>query len=50
VTKILTREMGINVVWAGTYCKYDKSWFEKEVGDLCDEIKKKLVIYVMKLL
>nr|YP_011002524.1 Light-independent protochlorophyllide reductase subunit B [Undaria peterseniana]WAL33315.1 Light-independent protochlorophyllide reductase subunit B [Undaria peterseniana] len=38
MTKILTKEMGINVVWAGTYCKYDKSWFEKEVGDLCDEI------------
>lgn len=38
MTKILTREMGISVVWAGTYCKYDKSWFEKEIGDLCDEI------------
>lgn len=38
ITKILTREMGIQVIWAGTYCKYDKSWFEKEVGDFCDEI------------
>nr|YP_010418039.1 photochlorophyllide reductase subunit B [Sargassum polycystum]YP_010418273.1 photochlorophyllide reductase subunit B [Sargassum plagiophyllum]USF18257.1 photochlorophyllide reductase subunit B [Sargassum polycystum]USF18491.1 photochlorophyllide reductase subunit B [Sargassum plagiophyllum] len=38
MTKILTREMGISVVWAGTYCKYDKSWFEKEIGDLCKEI------------
>lgn len=38
ITKILTREMGIHVIWAGTYCKYDKSWFEKEVGDFCDEI------------
>ncbi|CAN0323664.1 unnamed protein product [Ascophyllum nodosum] len=38
MTKILTREMGISVVWAGTYCKYDKSWFEKEISDLCDEI------------
>ncbi|CAM9091222.1 unnamed protein product [Discosporangium mesarthrocarpum] len=38
MTKILTKEMGIQVVWAGTYCKYDKSWFEKEVEDLCDEI------------
>ncbi|MDC7243905.1 MAG: ferredoxin:protochlorophyllide reductase (ATP-dependent) subunit B [Sphaerochaetaceae bacterium] len=37
MTKILTREMGIHVIWAGTYCKYDKSWFEKEVGDFCDE-------------
>ncbi len=39
MTKILTREMGINVVWAGTYCKYDKSWFEKEVGDLIAKVE-----------
>jgi light-independent protochlorophyllide reductase subunit B len=38
ITKILTKEMGINVVVAGTYCKYDKAWFNKEVGHLCDEI------------
>lgn len=38
MTKILTNEMGIDVVWAGTYCKYDKSWFEKEIGNLCSEI------------
>ena len=38
ITKILTKEMGIHVVVAGTYCKYDKAWFNKEVGHLCDEI------------
>lgn len=38
MTKILTQEMGIKVVWAGTYCKYDRIWFEKEVKGLCDEI------------
>src|SRR6478735_10371199 len=38
LTKILAKEMGINVVVAGTYCKYDKAWFNKEVGHLCDEI------------
>jgi light-independent protochlorophyllide reductase subunit B len=38
ITKILTKEMGIHVVVAGTYCKYDKSWFKKEIGHLCDEI------------
>ena len=38
ITKILTKEMGIHVIWAGTYCKYDKSWFEKQVSSLCDEI------------
>jgi light-independent protochlorophyllide reductase subunit B len=38
ITKILVKEMGITVVAAGTYCKYDKAWFNKEVGHLCDEI------------
>lgn len=38
ITKILTKEMGIRVIMAGTYCRYDKSWFTKEIGHLCDEI------------
>jgi len=38
LTKILAKEMGINVGVAGSYCKYDKAWFNKEVGHLCDEI------------
>jgi light-independent protochlorophyllide reductase subunit B len=38
ITKILTKEMGINVLVAGTYCKNDKAWFTKEVGPLCDEV------------
>jgi len=38
ITKILAKEMGITVVVAGTYCKYDKAWFNKEIGHLCDEI------------
>ena len=38
ITKILTKEMGINVVVAGTYCKYDKAWFTKEIAHLCDQI------------
>lgn len=38
ITKILTKEMGINVVAAGTYCKNDKAWFTKEIGHLCDEV------------
>lgn len=37
MTKILTREMGIKVVLAGTYCVNDKEWFTKEVKNLCDE-------------
>jgi light-independent protochlorophyllide reductase subunit B len=38
MTKILAREMGIKVVLAGTYCKYDADWFTEQVGDYCDEI------------
>lgn len=38
MTKILTQEMGIHVVIAGTYCQSDESWFKKQVGHLCDNI------------
>jgi light-independent protochlorophyllide reductase subunit B len=38
MTKILSREMGIHVVWAGTYCKYDADWFRAQVGEYCDEV------------
>jgi light-independent protochlorophyllide reductase subunit B len=38
MTKILAREMGIHVVLAGTYCKYDADWFKQEVSEYCDEV------------
>lgn len=38
MTKILTREMGIRVVCAGTYCKHDSDWFREQVIGFCDEI------------
>ncbi|QUS60571.1 ferredoxin:protochlorophyllide reductase (ATP-dependent) subunit B [Synechocystis sp. PCC 7339] len=38
MTKILAREMGIHVVLAGTYCKYDSDWFKAEVSEYCDEV------------
>lgn len=38
MTKILAREMGIHVVMAGTYCKYDEQWFRNEVSEYCDEV------------
>ncbi|RMF23915.1 MAG: ferredoxin:protochlorophyllide reductase (ATP-dependent) subunit B [Cyanobacteria bacterium J083] len=38
MTKILAREMGIHVVLAGTYCKYDADWFKTQVKDYCDDI------------
>ena len=30
--------MGIYVVWAGTYCKYDADWFREQVSEYCDEV------------
>lgn len=38
MTKILTREMGIQVSCAGTYCKHDADWFREQVQGFCDEI------------
>ncbi|BBA79279.1 light-independent protochlorophyllide reductase subunit B [cyanobacterium endosymbiont of Rhopalodia gibberula] len=38
MTKILTLEMGINVVLAGTYCKYDEKWFTEQVSKYCDQV------------
>ncbi len=38
MTKILAREMGIQVVCAGTYCKYDADWFREQVSEYCDEV------------
>jgi len=38
MTKILSREMGIHVVLAGTYCKYDEKYFREQVSEYCDEI------------
>lgn len=38
MTKILTKEMGIRVVLAGSYCKYDGDWFRQEVEGLCDRV------------
>ncbi|HIK36973.1 MAG: ferredoxin:protochlorophyllide reductase (ATP-dependent) subunit B [Geminocystis sp.] len=38
MTKILTREMGVHVVLAGTYCKYDRDWFCQQVEGLCDRV------------
>jgi light-independent protochlorophyllide reductase subunit B len=38
MTKILAREMGIHVVLAGTYCKYDAEWFRNEVSEYCDQV------------
>jgi light-independent protochlorophyllide reductase subunit B len=38
MTKILSREMGIHVSCAGTYCKHDADWFREQVSGFCDQI------------
>ncbi|MBD2034234.1 ferredoxin:protochlorophyllide reductase (ATP-dependent) subunit B [Leptolyngbya sp. FACHB-321] len=38
ITKVLAREMGIHVVLAGTFCKYDEAWFREQVSEYCDEV------------
>jgi light-independent protochlorophyllide reductase subunit B len=38
ITKVLAREMGIRVVWSGTFCKHDADWFKEQVGEYCDQI------------
>ena len=38
ITKILTREMGLQVACAGTYCKHDADWFREQVLGFCDEV------------
>nr|YP_011003786.1 photochlorophyllide reductase subunit B [Lycopodium japonicum]WPS66357.1 photochlorophyllide reductase subunit B [Lycopodium japonicum] len=38
MTKILSREMGIHVSCAGTYCKHDMEWFNEQVKGFCDEV------------
>ena len=38
MTKILSREMGIQVACAGTYCKHDAGWFREQVASFCDQV------------
>nr|YP_009185185.1 ChlB subunit of protochlorophyllide reductase [Bracteacoccus giganteus]ALO63494.1 ChlB subunit of protochlorophyllide reductase [Bracteacoccus giganteus] len=38
MTKILSREMGIRVACAGTYCKHDADWFREQVFGFCDQV------------
>lgn len=38
ITRVLAREMGIQVVCAGTYCKNDSEWFREQTQPFCEEI------------
>nr|YP_009131259.1 light-independent protochlorophyllide reductase subunit B [Trachydiscus minutus]AIB04056.1 light-independent protochlorophyllide reductase subunit B [Trachydiscus minutus] len=38
LTKILVKEMGVEVLIAGTYCKGEEEWFEQEVGSYAKQL------------
>nr|YP_009739111.1 Protochlorophyllide reductase subunit B [Palmaria decipiens]QIC19550.1 Protochlorophyllide reductase subunit B [Palmaria decipiens] len=38
MTQILSEEMGIDVLWSGTYCTNDEEWFRKKVEPFCREV------------
>lgn len=38
ITKILSREMSIKVVWSGTYCINDADWFTQQVQNDCEQV------------
>ena len=38
MTRILSSEMSIKVVWSGTYCLNEAGWFKEQVQDYCDQV------------
>ena len=38
ITRILSSEMSIKVVWSGTYCLNEADWFKNQVQDYCDQV------------
>lgn len=38
MTKILSEEMSIRVVWSGTYCTNDADWFKQQVQGHCEQV------------
>ena len=38
ITKILSQEMGVKVLVAGTYCKPEEVWFKNEISNYCENI------------
>nr|YP_009308822.1 protochlorophyllide reductase subunit B [Toxarium undulatum]AOS86565.1 protochlorophyllide reductase subunit B [Toxarium undulatum] len=39
ITKILVQELGVDVIWCGTYCKSDKIWFINQLKTINLKIK-----------
>ena len=38
LTRILKKQFKINILWAGTYCKDKKDWFENQVKDCTEKV------------
>lgn len=38
ITRILTAEMGVKVLWSGTYCLNNAEWFKNQVSQYCDQV------------
>ena len=38
MTRILSSEMSIKVVWSGTYCLSEADWFKEQVQNYCDQV------------
>jgi len=39
ITRILVQELGVKVLWCGTYCKSDKTWFANQLKAIEPTIK-----------
>jgi light-independent protochlorophyllide reductase subunit B len=38
ITRILSSEMSIKVIWSGTYCLNEADWFKSQVQQYCDQV------------
>lgn len=38
ITRILSSEMSIKVIWSGTYCLNESDWFKLQVKNYCDQV------------
>ena len=38
ITRVLSSEMSVKVVWSGTYCLNDADWFKDEVRSYCNQV------------
>ena len=38
ITRILSSEMSIKVIWSGTYCLNEADWFKDQVSNYCEQV------------